>query len=169
MAHHGAMQATRRLIVMRHAKSGDLPGGPDAERALNPRGRRDAAAAGDWLRDGGLVPDLVLCSAARRARQTWQQISAGLAAAVTVREDPRLYEAGSDELLEIIRAAPPDVVTLMYVGHNPAAQDLAAGLLGRPGGFPTAAIAVVGLAAPWASTVPGEGELLGFWTPRAGS
>jgi phosphohistidine phosphatase len=160
------MDGSRRLIVMRHAKAGELPGGPDAERALNPRGRRDALAAGGWLRDCGLIPDLVLCSTARRARQTWQQVAAGLEAAVTVREDPRLYEAGSAELLEIIMAAPPDAATLRYVGHNPAAADLAAGLLGRAERFPTAAIAVIGLAVPWASAAAGDGALAGFWTPR---
>jgi phosphohistidine phosphatase len=158
--------SSRRLIVMRHAKAGDLPGGPDAERALNPRGRRDAAAAGDWLRAHGHIPDLVLCSAARRARQTWRQVAAGLDVPVTVREDPRLYEAGSAELLDIIRDAPPDVATLMYIGHNPAAQDLAAELLGRADGFPTAAIAVIGLAVPWSSVAAGAGTLAGFWTPR---
>ena len=160
------MQGSRRLIVMRHARAGELPGGPDAERALNPGGRRDAAAAGDWLRAQGLIPDLVLCSTARRARQTWQQVAAGLAAAVTVREDPRLYEAGAAELLAVIRAAPPDTATLMYVGHNPAAQDMASGLLGRAEGFPAAAIAVIGLAVPWASAAAGDGALAGFWTPR---
>jgi phosphohistidine phosphatase len=160
------MQATRRLIVMRHAKAGDLPGGPDAERALNPRGRRDAAAAGDWLRGQGLVPDLVLCSTARRARQTWQQVAARLQKAVRVREDPRLYGAGSGELLDIIRAAPPEVATLMYIGHNPAAQDLAAGLIGQLAGFPTAAIAAIGLAAPWSAIALGDGDRIALWTPR---
>jgi phosphohistidine phosphatase len=159
------MDGSRRLIVMRHAKAGDLPGGPDAERALNPRGRRDAAAAGDWLRARGFIPDLVLCSTARRARQTWRQVAAGIEAAVAVREDPRLYEAGSGELLNIIREAPPDVATLMYVGHNPAAEDLASGLLGRAEGLPTTAIAVIGLAVPWASAAAGDGALVEFWTP----
>jgi phosphohistidine phosphatase len=165
MAHDGPMQATRRLIVMRHAKAGELPGGPDAERALNPRGRRDAVAAGDWLHGQGLVPDLVLCSTARRARQTWRQVAAGLGTAAPVREDPRLYEAGSAELLEIIRET-PDVETLMYVGHNPAAQNLLTGLLGQADEFPAAAIAVVGLAAPWSAAAAGHGDLIAFWTPR---
>ncbi len=45
------MQDGHRLIVMRHAKAGELPGGPDFERALRPRGRRDSAAAGrGWRR-----------------------------------------------------------------------------------------------------------------------
>ncbi len=160
------MQATRRLIVMRHAKAGDLPGGLDAERALNPRGRRDAAAAGDWLRGQDLVPDLVLCSTARRARQTWQQVAAGLQKAVRVREDPRLYGAGSGELLDIIRAAPPEAARLMYIGHNPAAQDLAAGLIGQLAGFPAAAIAVIGLTAPWAAIALGGGDRIALWTPQ---
>jgi phosphohistidine phosphatase len=159
------MQGARRLIVMRHARAGDLPGGPDAERALSPRGLRDAAAAGDWLRDRGLIPDLVLCSAARRARQTWRQVAAGIGAVVTVREDPRLYQAAADELLDIISAAPPDTGTLMYVGHNPAGQELAAGLTGHAEGLPAGAIAVIGLAVPWASAAAGDGELAGFWTP----
>jgi phosphohistidine phosphatase len=167
MAHDGAMQATRRLIVMRHAKAGDLPGGPDAERALNPRGRRDAAAAGSWLRSQGMLPDLVLCSTARRARQTWRQVAAGLETAVTVREDPRLYDAGAGELLDIIRSAPAEVTALMYVGHNPAAQDLAAELLGQPAGFPAAAVALVDLAVPWAAVAPGDGGLVALWTPHA--
>jgi phosphohistidine phosphatase len=165
MAHDSAMDATRRLIVMRHAKAGELPGGPDAERALNPRGRRDAAAAGAWLRAGGMLPDLVLCSTARRARQTWQQIAAGLEAAVTVREDPRLYEAGSAELLEIIRESSPDIGTLMYIGHNPAAQDLATGLLGQAAGFPAAAIAVIGVTVPWPGLDVGHSDLIALWTP----
>jgi phosphohistidine phosphatase len=150
---------------MRHAKSGDLPGGPDVERALSPRGLRDAAAAGHWLRDRGFVPDLVLCSTARRARQTWRQVAAELQAAVTVHEDPRLYQADSAELLDVIGEAPPDVATLMYVGHNPAAQDLATGLAGWAQGFRTAAVAVIGLTVPWASAAVGDGELVEFWTP----
>ena len=160
------MHATRRLIVMRHAKAGDLPGGPDAERALTPRGRRDAAAAGAWLRALGMIPDLVLCSTARRARQTWRQIAAGLETAVTMREDPRLYHAGAGDLLDIIRAAPAEVTTLMYVGHNPAAQDLATELLGRPAGFPAAAVALIDLAVPWDAVAPGDGDLVELWTPR---
>jgi phosphohistidine phosphatase len=159
------MHGSRRLIVMRHAKARDLPGGPDAQRELSPRGLRDAASAGIWLRGQGFVPDVVICSTARRARQTWQQVSAGLSAAVDLREDPRLYDAGAGELLEIIRETRPDAATLMYVGHNPAAGDLAAGLLGQPQGFPTAAVAVLGLAAPWASAAAGNGELLAYWTP----
>jgi phosphohistidine phosphatase len=159
------MHGARRLIVMRHAKAGELPGGPDAERALAPRGQRDAAAAGQWLRDHGYIPDVVICSTARRARQTWRGVSAELPAPVAAQQDPRLYEAGAGDLVEILAGAAPATATLMYVGHNPAAQNLACALLGQPVGFPTAAIAVIGLAAPWAELAPGGGELVASWVP----
>jgi phosphohistidine phosphatase len=157
----------RRLIVMRHAKAGELPGGPDAERALRGRGRRDATAAGEWLRLRGFVPDLVICSSARRARQTWQYVGAELGDGPSVSSDPRLYQADSGQLLEIIRQTPPTVATLMYVGHNPAAGDLAAGLAGRELAFPTSAIAVIELAGSWPQAGLAAGQLAAAWTPAA--
>src|ERR1022692_2233931 len=131
-----AMTAQRQLIVMRHAKAGELPGGPDAERSLRPRGCRDASAAGSWLAARGLIPDLVLCSMATRARQTWQYVGAeltaapgpsavpGPSAAPEVCFDPHLYQADARLLLDIIAGTRPDVRRIMYVGHNPTAADV---------------------------------------------
>lgn len=156
---------------MRHAKAGELPGGPDVERALRPRGCKNATAAGQWLAGRGFLPDLVLCSHARRARQTWQYVSAELASLPEVVSDPRLYQADAAGLLEIFGETRPEVRTLMYVGHNPAAADVTEILVGRPVDFPTAATAVVGLAAPWSDlaggSADGTGELLASWTPHA--
>ena len=93
---------TRRLIVMRHAKAGDLPGGPDLERALTPRGRADATRAGQWLAGQGYVPDAVICSSARRARQTWRQVTAEFTDyGVRAHEAEALYEATAGDLLEL--------------------------------------------------------------------
>ena len=157
-----------RLIVMRHAKAGELPGGPDAERALRERGRQDATAAGRWLRERGFVPQAAICSSARRTRQTWQQVSAELGAEVPCSTEDALYQADVSGLLEIIGATPDELASLMYVGHNPAAAHLAAGLTGAEPDFPTAAIAVVGLPGPWEQISPGTGELLASWTPKRG-
>lgn len=163
------MRAVSQLIVMRHAAAGDLPGGPDAERALRPRGRRDATSAGAWLRREGLAPDQVICSTARRARQTWAQVRAELDGGVPTRNDPRLYDAGCGQLLEIIKEADPDTGTLMYIGHNPAAQELASLLTGDPRPFPTAGIAVIELAGGWAGAGPGTGRRTASWAPAPGS
>jgi phosphohistidine phosphatase len=155
----------KQLIVMRHAKAGELPGGPDEERALRGRGRHDAAAAGEWLRRRGFVPDQVICSSARRARQTWHYVRAELADGLAATSDPRLYQAGAAELLGIIAETTAEVGTLMYVGHNPAAAQLAAGLTGQELAFPTAAIAVIAMPAEWADAAEGSGTLTAHWAP----
>jgi len=165
------MAAQRQLIVMRHAKAGELPGGPDFERALRPRGCKNASAAGQWLAERHVLPDLVYCSKARRARQTWQYVSAELGGEPEVINDPRLYEAAASDLLEIFAETDPAVRTLMYVGHNPAAAGLAEMLTGAPVHVPTAAIAIIGIN-EWpeltAGTAAGS-ELIASWTPQGES
>jgi phosphohistidine phosphatase len=163
------MHDAHTLIVMRHAKAGELPGGPDFERALRPRGEHDSAAAGRWLASHGLRPDLVLCSAARRTRQTWQRVSKELGGKPELSVERRLYQADSDDLIEIIRETGEQVATLMYVGHNPAAAELAGLLTGTEPDFPTAAIAVIAMSADWAGTASGTGELVASWTPKTAS
>ena len=156
-----------RLVVMRHAKAGELPGGPDFERPLTARGRRDAAAAGRWLAGRGLEPDAVLCSPARRTRQTWQAVAAELGRPASVPNlDDALYTAEAAAIREIIAATAPDVTTLLCVGHNPAMATLAQDATGQPLEFPTAAIAVAALTGPWASVAYGPGDLAAYWAPK---
>ncbi|HEX2323047.1 MAG TPA: histidine phosphatase family protein [Streptosporangiaceae bacterium] len=165
------MTAHRQLIVMRHAKAGELPGGPDVERALRPRGRRNASAAGQWLAGQELLPDLVLCSKARRARQTWQYVAEQLEGEPEVVKDIRLYLADAEDLLAIFAETRPRVRSLMYVGHNPAAADVTEILTGSPVDFPTAAIAIIGLDADWPSLAgdpAGAGNLISSWRPHRG-
>ncbi len=155
---------------MRHAKAGELPGGPDIERALRPRGRKNAESAGEWLASRGFTPDLVLCSKARRARQTWQYVSAALPGKPDVVTDERLYGASAGDLLRIFAETEPGVRRLMYVGHNPAAAEVAEMLTSAPIDFPTSAIAVIDLGVGWPDLgggVTGAGDLVTSWTPRA--
>ncbi len=160
------MRERHRLIVMRHAKAGELPGGPDFERALRPRGRRDSAAAGAWLLAGGFRPDAVISSAARRTRQTWQYVAAALGGEPEFAADRRLYEADSEDVADIIRQTPATVRTLLYIGHNPAAAGLVRHLTGSEPDFPTAAIAVIALPGQWSGLSAGDGVILASWSPR---
>jgi len=165
----------RRLVLLRHAKS-DWPDVPDHERPLARRGRRDAPLAGRWLRRSGYVPDAVVCSTARRARETWDLAAASLGRAVPVRYEPRAYGATVLGLLMLVRELPAEQHTVLFVGHNPGIAELAAGLAKRPepdGGqagrvpasFPTAAIAVLGFGEAWDAVGPGQGRLLAFAVP----
>lgn len=162
-----SMQDSHTLIVVRHGKAGELPGGPDFERALRPRGQRDSEAAGHWLVSHGYQPDAVICSAARRTRQTWQYLGRGLAAEPQVSVDEQLYRAEAEDVLAVISQTPPATGTLLYVGHNPAAAGLVALLTGEQAHFPTAATAVINVSSDWADLNPGGGTLIALWTPPA--
>jgi phosphohistidine phosphatase len=117
-------EESRTLVLFRHAKSA-WPDMADHERPLAPRGRRDAPVMGAWLRDAGLVPDRVLCSTARRARETWQLAEGGLGAAPPVLFERGVYESAAPGLLALIRGTPAAVRTLLVIGHNPTIEDLA--------------------------------------------
>ena len=169
------------LVLLRHAKSA-WPDMADHDRPLAPRGIRAAPEMGRWLRDAGLVPDQVLCSTARRARETWQFVQEGLAATPPVTFEGRIYDAGAANLLAVIREAPAAAGTLLLIGHNPGIGDLAV-LLAAPTGagpggagagdrermrakFPTAAVAVLRFAGTWHELARGQARLTAFVTPR---
>lgn len=175
----------RRLVLVRHAEAAG-PGVPDHDRPLARRGRRDAPAVGRWLRDAHCVPDQVLCSTARRARETWQLAAVALGAAVPVIFDHDIYGASPAGLIGIIRGAPSAAGTVVVVGHDPAVRVLALVLAGpvtdavggSAGGalapdvldrmrarFPAAAIAVLEVSGPWSQLGPGRARLTGFVTP----
>lgn len=122
-------EQTRRLVLVRHAKTEQVPGKVDHDRELLPRGVADARAGGAWIVEHDLVPHLVLCSTATRAQQTWQEMAeGGRLRDVEVWSDRRIYNAYPEEILTVIREAPEDVRTLYVVGHAPGIPSLGAGL-----------------------------------------
>jgi phosphohistidine phosphatase len=166
------MDGGHTLLVLRHAKAAGEPGVNDLDRPLTGRGRRNATAAGQWLLAEGLAPDWVLCSTSRRTRETWERVRAALGAAAPgengVMFEPRVYDAGAQDLLDLVNEQPDDAGTVLTVGHNPASQQLACWLTGRSDiEFPTAALAVIRLGESWAAVAPGGGELARLWTPRS--
>jgi len=115
-----------QLIIMRHAKS-DWSAGTDTdfERPLTRRGKHDAAQMGAWLTKKGLVPDRVVSSPAVRAKKTALIVCAELGIdRGQITWDERIYEAGVDELLEVIREHAAAARTLLLVGHNPGLDEL---------------------------------------------
>lgn len=159
---------TRRLVVLRHAKA-EQPGIlDDHERALTGRGRRDARAAGEWLAGHGLVPELVVCSTARRARETWDGVQAGLGAVPEVRYEPGLYAAPVARLLQVLWAVPDTAVRVLLVGHNPGVHELVQELAAPTpvAEFPTAALAVLDADVPWSALAGGAARLADLAVPR---
>jgi phosphohistidine phosphatase len=195
----------RRLMLLRHAKSDRPPGMPDHDRPLNGRGRDEAPLVGTYLAHNGLLPDRVLCSTAERTRETWDLVAATLTGAVVLPSAPpaasserapnrsrkkgassakrppvdfdeRLYEAGPQAIVGILRETPTKVHSLLVVGHNPGLQE-AALLLIASGDvearerlhekFPTSGLAVIDFALDeWGKLHARSGRLDRFVSPR---
>jgi phosphohistidine phosphatase len=167
----------RRLILLRHAKSDRPPGTPDMARPLNERGAAAARLMGAYMAHHGLVPDHVLCSPARRTRDTFTAAASQWPAAVKVSFDERLYVAPPQAILSVICAQAAEARSLMVIGHNPGLHE-AAELLIAAGDvplrerlrekFPTAALAVIDFVADaWSAIHDHSGRLDRYVTPRS--
>jgi phosphohistidine phosphatase len=160
------------LILIRHAKSDwDDPGLDDHDRPLNPRGQRSAPRIGAWLAAHGHLPDAVLCSTARRTRETWDGIAAHLPDPPEPVYSRGLYHASPPDMLSVI--ADSEARSLAVIGHNPGIGSLAWSLCAAPpdhpkfGLYPTGATLVLGFEAEkWGDVTPGTGHPLGFAIPR---
>lgn len=166
----------RTLLLLRHAKSSWKDELPDAERPLNPRGRRDARAAGQLLVGTGAAPDLVYCSPAVRTRQTWDALAEAGVRADDVAYRDEIYEASVDALLDLVGQTPDAVRTLLLIGHAPSLPGLAELLAGdrsdadararMHADYPTSALAELQLDGPWVAATAGAARLTAFAVPR---
>jgi phosphohistidine phosphatase len=173
----GGADEARRLILLRHAKSA-WPDVADIDRPLSDRGRRDAPVMGRWLRANGYVPDAVLCSTARRTRDTWELMADELGGKPEVSYESRIYEATALSLLHLLRETGGERQTVLLLGHNPGLAELAIGIAQMADGpagkplerarekFPTAAAAILEFTGDWADLTPGEARMIDFAMPR---
>jgi phosphohistidine phosphatase len=167
-----------RLMLLRHAKSEKAePGLRDHERRLNDRGERDAETIGAYLARHGLLPDLVAVSTSQRTRQTWEHVAAMLSASPPASFEERLYNAGAEAILAVVKETKPAVRTLMVIGHNPGLHEGARLLIASGDvearerlneGLPTTGLAVIDFAGKdWRKLHAHGGRLERFVTPRS--
>jgi phosphohistidine phosphatase len=169
---------TRTLILLRHAKA-ETPGDfDDYDRALTDRGGLDADAAGAWLADERLHPDLVICSPAKRTRQTWQNAAIALAQGRSGQPSPEvhyeesLYLGRSGEVFDLLHAVADTVRTVLVIGHNPTMSEVSALLLpddqytGTVVEMKTSGLAVHTGEKAWSSAEPGSMRLTRSHTAR---
>jgi phosphohistidine phosphatase len=171
----------RHLYLLRHAKSSwDQPGLPDHERPLADRGRDSVLRIARYVEDRGIDPQLILCSSARRTRDTLAGVLPARAADALI--EPELFHIGHDQLLQRLRRIEPEVASVMVVGHNPTLQVLTLILAGaeaqaRPSGveglteirrkLPTGALVTLSFVAPWSALAPGVARLEDYIRPKA--
>ena len=112
----------------------------------------------------------MLCSTARRARETLERIEPALGRG-PVRVEGELYGASTHDLLARLRRLPDDVGSVLVIGHNPGIHELALELAGPApeltGKFPTAALATLVLhGSAWSELRPEANELVELTRPR---
>ncbi len=173
----------RTLLLLRHAKS-DYPSGVgDHDRPLAPRGIREAALAGDWIRATVGDVDAVLCSTATRTRQTLERT--GVIAPVAYVD--RIYDSTPGVVIDEINGVRSrfagdigehgELATLLVIGHEPVMSSLALNLAtdetsnsavaqGISSKFPTSSIAVLRTTEPWDQLALGTAELVDFHIAR---
>lgn len=113
------------LYLLRHGEA--VAGAQDDRaRALSAHGVSQAQMIGDYLASTACPPDLVLCSPARRTRQTWENLRVHLPnQTVRMHIEDGLYNAMPGDLFDIIARTPPDSGALLVIGHNPGLSMLA--------------------------------------------
>ena len=164
---------SHRLLLIRHAKSSwDDASLADRERPLAKRGRDAAERMGAHLRHEGQRPDVVLCSASTRTRETLELLRFRDADVAYLDE---LYGASSHELLGSVGEVRDDAEVVALIGHNPGMQDLAIALAGNDATagavrlrekFPTCAVAAFDVEGSWRDLGPERIRLVSFVVPK---
>ncbi len=164
------------LALLRHAKSSwDATDIEDFYRPLNQRGQTAAPLMGAALKELSFTPDLILCSSAKRTRETLALIMPFVKGA-EVTFDEQLYLTSQETLLGRLKATPVGTKKVLMIGHNPGMHGLALFLTGTgdvksisrlEDRFPTAALAVFSFPqVTWRDLAPASGHLEAFVTPR---
>jgi phosphohistidine phosphatase len=165
------------LALLRHAKSSWSDATAlDRDRPLAARGLADAPLMGKAMAERGIDPELVLCSSARRTRDTLNLVLPELRVAPKVVYEDALYHASAEQMLEMLRAVAPGANRVMLVGHNPEIHSLALDLVGSGAKnfldrlrtkYPTAGLAVINFESGlWKSVTVNSGTLSLFLTPK---
>lgn len=162
----------RQLVLMRHAKA-ENAAATDHARDLTAQGRSAAAEAGRWLSGQVPEPGHVLVSDATRTVATWVELAQAAGWSLDAEASAAMYAAGPESALDLIRAVPAEVETLVVVGHNPTVAYLAELLDDGNGdddaitqlvsqGYPPAAVTLFTVAGEWAELAESSATVVAF-------
>jgi phosphohistidine phosphatase len=164
------------LHLLRHAKSSWKEEVEDHERRLNRRGREAARRVGLALPAAIGKLDLILCSSARRTRETMELVLAEFAVRPRSVVEDELYEASKDALMGRVRRLPEDIGNILLIGHNPGLHELAMAIADTntagfrafsSGKFPTASRASFRVPQPWSAFGSSRCELVDYVTAES--
>lgn len=162
----------KHLTLIRHAKSDwHSPVGSDFDRPLNGRGKKAAVTMGQRLAASDFCPGLLLCSPAKRARQTAKRIAAEI-------DYPReqihfaeeIYAASLLTLVELLHNLAGENEEVILIGHNPGLSELGQWLdSSAPDWLPTCGLLKLELPIDrWATVEENAARLLEYDYPKKG-
>lgn len=162
--------SSKRILLMRHAKSDWDIEVIDSRRPLKKRGKRDAVMMGHWLMARNLFPQLIYSSPAERALATAKKVRKAMDLdKALLKVDERIYNSTPALLKEVLQSTPESLNLVMLVGHNPALEDLLAELLDEPmlipaDGklLPTSALAELSFEGSWSDLITYKMKLQGI-------
>ena len=159
-----------KLWLIRHAKSSwGERGLSDFERPLNARGERDGPRMAAWLESQSDPASWLWTSTAVRARATAEFVQAGFGLdGSRVIGEESLYHASPEQILDVVRQTPEDVVSVAVVAHNPGLTWLvnAMGENAVTDNLPTFGIARFDCSGDWRSLTAGNASLDFLVSPK---
>ena len=160
----------KRLYLVRHAKSSwEDPSLDDIDRPLNNRGEKNAPEMGERLKKQGIMPDLLICSPARRAESTAKKIAKKIGYPkndILINDD--LYHGSDAMLINIVKTLDYTADSVMLFGHNPGFTYFANQLCHiNISNIPTAGVVAIDFQIDtWSDVESGKGELVFFDYPK---
>ncbi len=158
----------RSLYILRHARSDMLQGVDDKDRPLTGEGFGQANMLAAKMQERDYHPDFILCSPAKRTRQTCAAISEKWPDA-PVQYEERIYMAATGQLYEFLKDIDNAHESALLVGHNPGMHGLAQFLIGAGdpallakinAGYKPGCLCVIDFdCASWRDLLPGAGRL----------
>jgi phosphohistidine phosphatase len=156
------------LLAMRHGKSSWKDSSlPDTERPLKKRGRKDSTRIGALIKKLELTPDIILCSSAKRAKQTAKFFMKALEYQGDIEYVDSFYMAEPETYFATLRSL-ADVGCVMVIGHNPGLETMVQILTDEIRSLPTAALALIELPIDeWQQlNLETSGDLKQLWRPK---
>lgn len=162
-----------RLLLLRHAHAEAADeNNSDFFRPLSRKGVEAATKTGEYLAENGLYPQRILCSAAKRTRETLSALLPYLPEDSEIRIARQIYETTAHGLLSAVHNFGADAEIMMIIGHDPGIS-LVGRVLAMRGqenalaqikaGFPTNGLAIIDFDVPnWVDIIPGNGWVAGF-------
>lgn len=159
----------KTLLLLRHGKSSWKETNlADHDRPLKKRGENDAKKLGGHLNSFDLIPDIICCSTAKRAKDTVKCLLETLYFDNEVCFSRKLYHGYIDDFIDVIHGIQNDHTCLMLVGHNPGLEEFLSNLTDVDEWLPTAALAQVEIdIMDWRDLNEyTNGLLINIWRPR---